>query len=97
MSDKELRDSLVKIFNHYGLKTQLGMLQEESAEAIQAVNKMRRYSDSKSTEHLVEEIADLYIVLSQLMIYYGPNRVNAIVEKKIARELKRISNNTMEV
>lgn len=54
---------LIEIAEHYGLDAQLGILQEELAELIQAVSKFKR-GDPKG---LPEEIADVYIMLSQVV------------------------------
>lgn len=65
------------IAEQLGLRSQLGQLQEESAELIVAISKFLRQSDehsdlvgepiSKSLEHLIEEVADVQFMLMQVI------------------------------
>lgn len=85
---------LVKIADHYGLDPQLDMLQEECAELIQAVNKYKR----TRTTAIVEEMADVYIMLYQITYLLNKEVASVDVEdfiamwmeKKIRRQLKRL-------
>lgn len=86
-------DRLKTIADHYGLDSQLNILQEELAELIQAVSKYRRGDPS----HIIEEIADVYIMLEQITyLLQKLTRVdlNHLIslhgEKKTRRQLKRI-------
>ena len=86
--------NLKKIANHYGFSNQLQMLVEEMAELTQAICKYKRFENAKERvdifENLVEEVADVEIVLSQIKMLVGEKAVNKKVEEKIARQLKRI-------
>lgn len=65
------------IAEQLGLRSQLGQLQEESAELIVAISKFLRQSDehadlvgepiSRSLEHLIEEVADVQFMLMQVI------------------------------
>ena len=88
-------DRIKKIADHYGLESQLNILQEELSELIQAVSKYRRGDPS----HILEEIADVEIMLDQVKYLLGnPEIPRVVVEKfikiiredKIKRQLKRI-------
>lgn len=87
-------ERLMKIADHYGLDSQLNMLQEECAELIQAVNKYKR----TRTTAIVEEMADVYIMLYQITYLLNKEVASVDVEdfiamwmeKKIRRQLKRI-------
>lgn len=88
-------DRLKVIADHYGIESQLDILQEELSELIQAVSKFRRGDDT----HILEEIADVEIMLSQVeYLIYNPelpraliyDSINEIKEKKILRQLLRI-------
>lgn len=86
-------DRLKTIADHYGLDSQLNILQEELAELIQAVSKYRRGDPS----HIIEEITDVYIMLEQItyLLQKITNvNLNEFIslygEKKIRRQLRRI-------
>ena len=62
-------DILEKAIKHYGAKNQMGVACEESAELIQAISKCLRYKDDiEARNNLVEEIADVLIMIDQLKI-----------------------------
>lgn len=86
-------DRLKTIADHYGLDSQLNILQEELSELIQAVSKFRRGDPS----HIIEEIADVYIMLEQVIFLLDKTTTVNVdyylslwIEKKIRRQLKRI-------
>lgn len=61
---------LVKAIAKYGEK-QLDMVQEECAELIQAISKWKRYNNTKAKLNIIEEVADVTIMLEQLKIMFG--------------------------
>ena len=68
-----------KIIEHYGEINQKRMIQEECGELIQAISK-----DLRGKEHNVEEeIADLIIMLNQMMIIYDKNSINEWIDYKL--------------
>lgn len=92
-------ERLIRIADHYGLESQLDMLQEECAELIQAISKYKRNGSSG----IVEEMADVFILLDQV-IYLLNKQAAAIdvedfivlwMEKKIRRQLERIEKRRM--
>lgn len=94
---KETEERIKRIADYYGLDAQLDMLQEECAELIQAVSKYKR----KRVTNIVEEMADVFIMLDQI-IYLLNKEVASVdveeiialwMEKKIRRQLERINNN----
>jgi len=54
----------------WGVDAQLNMVIEECAELIQAVTKVKRHENEKTIDNLIEEAADVEIMLSQLNIMY---------------------------
>lgn len=80
------------IARHYGKEPQLGMAQEECAELIQAISKVRRKGETiDAIDHLAEEIADVRIMCAQLMhLYRIVGLVTAISNSKLDRQLERI-------
>ena len=88
-------ERLKQIADHYGLDKQLDMLQEECAELIQAVSKYKR----TRTTAIVEEMADVYIMLYQITYLLNKEVASVDVEdfiamwmeKKIRRQLERMN------
>ena len=82
----------------FGIKAQTDMLIEEMSELTQALLKLRRYTDTVDDikkelleRGVCEEIADVLIVLAQIMNYgdYSP-MVDALIYYKTARLIKNI-------
>lgn len=82
-----INEDLKYIANHYGLEHQLGKCKEELGELIKAV-------DSLDEKAIVEEIADVEIMLSQIKYLRDiPNeQIDVIKKYKIQRQLQRIEN-----
>ena len=82
-----------KIALHYGKKPQMDIAQEDCAELIQAISKVRRKGETKDAiDHLAEEIADVRIMCAQLMhLYRIVGLVTVISNSKLDRQLERIA------
>lgn len=81
---------LKKIAYYYGITAQLGILQEECAELIQAISKHLR---GEPKDNMLEEIADVEIMIDQIRSLLSENdllAINHIKENKIDRQLARI-------
>lgn len=74
---------------HYGVKNQVEQMVEECAEFIVCVNHIRRGRET-ATE-LIEEMADMEIVLEQLKMVYGGEEWGAARQRKIERLKNRIA------
>lgn len=85
--DKELKT----IADYYGLRSQMRQLIEEMAELTQVICKAERYDLDTVRDHLVEEIADVEIVLEQVDYLLGDSEVQRIKAEKIARQKRRIA------
>lgn len=87
-----MKEKLLKIINHFGIRNQLKKLNEECYELIEAVN----YYELKE---IIEEVADVQVLLNEIKAYYGIS--NEIEEKvmlyKIDRTLERIESGYYEV
>lgn len=79
-----------QIAAHYGFTSQADMLCEESAEYMVALNKLRR-GKSEAYENIKEEVADVLIVARQLRYLLGYESIDKIIEDKLSRQMKRIS------
>ena len=80
------------IARHYGKEPQMGVAQEECAELIQAISKIRRKGETVETlDNLVEEIADVSIMCAQLEELFGVRASVAWrMHQKLDRQLERI-------
>ena len=76
----------------YGCDNQLNRAIEEMAELIQAIIKIRRYPDDFTAKiDLAEEIADVAIMLEQLILIYDCHKlVDDEKESKICRLLEHL-------
>jgi len=92
MTEKEIDYAIHAIATHYGKKAQSMQTCEECAELIQAVSKLTRGETSARILSLIEEIADVRIMMSQLMLLYGISdlEVTEVMQAKLERQLERI-------
>ena len=85
-----MEKQLKYIAEKYGTESQLRQLQEECAELIVACSKILRMSD-KSINNLIEEIADVRVMIEQIEYLYG---IKSLVKDemiyKVERQLERI-------
>lgn len=76
----------------YGKEPQCRQTMEECAELIQAINKFLRYPNDKHYANLIEEIADVEIMLYQLKVMFNidDDQVLAFKVEKAKREQERL-------
>ena len=99
-----MKEELLKIINHYGIKHQLKYIHSEYFELDEAITQ-KEYpaiaKDHKPYElvefekaHIIEEIADIEVMLDQFKAYYdiGQEEINKVKDYKIKRQLERIEN-----
>ena len=80
----------------YGVQAQCDVAIEEMAELTKAIMKLRRVADDygktqAALENLLEEIADVDIMIDQLKIMRGPKRVEEYRRKKLERLERRLN------
>jgi NTP pyrophosphatase (non-canonical NTP hydrolase) len=96
-----MKDKISKIAKHYRFETQLIQLGEENSELFEALSKYHRFENLKNTstddsnmliQNIVEEIADVEIMLEQMKILLDISNeaVEGVKEKKVNRQLERI-------
>ena len=85
-------DELKLIINHYGLTNQLKKLSEEVYELQEAI--LLDVNDEESFKHILEERADVEILLRQIDLYFNINYGDFTMEmvKKVNRQIERIDN-----
>lgn len=90
-----------QICTHYGIEGQKGILTEECAELIQAVSKLTRaeqsgkvFDKTEAMLNLVEEMADVTIMIEQILHAYWKNagdaKLDYFIDQKLTRQLGRI-------
>ena len=91
MDNEIITDNRVKyIAEHYGLPAQREQLEEECAELILASQKCKRIGDKNTFNNFCEEVADVYIMVMQMMHLISPELISEIIDKKLTRQMKRI-------
>lgn len=80
------------IMRYYGRNKQLDILQEECAELIQAVSKIRRGTPG-AEEHFIDEMADVSIMLTEFLTDFDDDESTEYYKKvneKLNRQQDRI-------
>jgi len=81
-----------EIINHFGVNRQSRQAMEECSELIQAINKMLRYPDDEIKRlELIEEIADVLIMITQLKIIFDieQSEIRRMMNYKKSRLVQR--------
>lgn len=94
MDERERRDIMLRAIHRYGEAAQIDMAVEEMAELTKALCKVKRATPGATTTaaiaNVIEEIADVQIMLDQLRIIFGRSTAE-IEEDKLRRLLRRIN------
>lgn len=77
-----------KAVEHFGPRAQIIKAIEEMGELSAAL--ARGLNNIGTVEAVIEEIADVTIMMRQLRFIYGPERVDAEIERKLARLVRRM-------
>jgi len=94
-----MEEDLKKIIEYYGVRPQIRKFNEESYELEEAILdyiNVEVYTSSAAEvyykEHLIEELADVEVMLGQFIEHYNIDRtdIDKIKQKKIERQLKRM-------
>lgn len=89
MADRESK--LLFLINHYGTLNQKLIAIEEMAELQKAIVKHIRQESEENMNAVIEEIADVQVMLEQLkMIFSCRSKTDAIMDAKIDRQIKRV-------
>lgn len=89
MRDKNFSHVCAAAVGHWGTNLQLNQAQEEAAELIAAISHFRR-SRAGSREELIEEIADVEIMIGQLRFILGDEEINDAIAEKLKRLCERL-------
>jgi len=76
----------------FGVSTMRGIFNEEIGECLVALSHLDRNRETSFTP-LQEELADLYVVLHQMILYYGEEPILEIANAKLRRLKARVAAN----
>ena len=92
-AEKELYERNIQ---YHGIEQETTITMEECSELIQAISKCKRYGCvDKYRDNLIEEIADVLIIINELQLIYdiSNNDIENIKKYKMDRMDYRIKNN----
>lgn len=87
---EEQRKIMQNAVRKYGVDAQDDIAIEEMSELTKAIIKNRRYKTFATLENLYEELADVYIMLEQIMMSLDKDRVQSYINSKLERLNERL-------
>ena len=90
MYTEERREIYKEAMETWGFRPQSRVLQEECGELIVAVSHYLRNREEGVME-LVEELADVYIMVGQIIEYLGPDVIEHVVNCKLNNVKERLN------
>ena len=90
------KDLYERNIQYHGIEQETTIAMEECSELIQAISKCKRYGCvDKHRDNLIEEIADVLIIINELQLIYviSTDDIENIKKYKIDRMDYRIKNN----
>jgi NTP pyrophosphatase (non-canonical NTP hydrolase) len=87
---EEQKGIMLNALKKYGVDAQDDIAIEEMSELTKAIIKNRRYKTFATLENLYEELADVYIMLEQIMMSLDKDRVQSYVNSKLERLNERL-------
>lgn len=87
---EEQRNIMLNALKKYGVDAQDDIAIEEMSELTKAIIKNRRYKTFSTLENLYEELADVSIMLEQMMMSLDKDRVQVYINQKLERLNERL-------
>ena len=87
---EEQKGIMLQALSRYGVDAQDDIAIEEMSELTKAIIKNRRYKTFATLENLYEELADVYIMLEQMMMSLDKDRVQSYINSKLERLNERL-------
>lgn len=89
---EKMKAVVAEIAEHFGYEQQKNMLIEEQAELIQALNKFDRKGTEESFNNIIEEMADVELMIDQVryLLDISKEAVEEIKAEKVKRTLLTI-------
>lgn len=87
-----MKKEITEIADYFGYEQQKNMLIEEQAELIQALNKFDRKGTEESFNNIIEEMADVELMIDQVryLLDISKEAVEEIKAEKVKRTLLTI-------
>jgi NTP pyrophosphatase (non-canonical NTP hydrolase) len=85
------KDLYVRTINKWGVEAQCDQAVEECAELIASLKHLKR--GKVSEDELIDELADVYLMLGQLIYMFGEDKFDAAVDRKILKLEKLLAEN----
>ena len=90
---EEQKQRMLKALRKYGVDAQDDIAIEEMSELTKAIIKNRRYKTFDTLESVYEELADVSIMLEQMMMSLDKDRVQVYINQKLERLNERLGEN----
>lgn len=89
----EMKEKEKEIIEHYGVMPQLKHLQGEMFELTEAIINHENEMTKGNLSHIIEELADVQVMIDQLKTYYKVKDIdlNKEMEYKVNRQINRIA------
>jgi NTP pyrophosphatase (non-canonical NTP hydrolase) len=87
---EEQKGIMLTALSRYGVDAQDDIAIEEMSELTKAIIKNRRYKTFATLESIYEELANVYIMLEQIMMSLDKDRVQSYVNSKLERLNERL-------
>ncbi len=94
--EASLLSRITAIVKHYTFEEQREIFVEECAEAIKAVQKLKRSHDENAVDDLIDEVADVTIMVEQMRLYLGKAKVDDRIRAKLDRQMRRMKGEKAE-
>lgn len=90
LNTDERAEIVIDAIQHYGKDNQLDKAIEEMSELTKAICDFKREETVQNTVNVIEETADVFIMMVQMMIMFGANEVDNLIEVKLVRLKERM-------
>jgi NTP pyrophosphatase (non-canonical NTP hydrolase) len=90
---EEQKQIMLHALRKYGVDSQDDIAIEEMSELTKAIIKNRRYRNFETLENMYEELADVFIMMEQVLMSLDKDRVQNYIDQKLKRLNERLGNN----
>ena len=87
---EEQKKIMIKALSRFGVDAQDDIAIEEMSELTKAIIKNRRYKNFETYENLCEELADVFIMMEQILMSLDKDRVQSYINSKLERLNERL-------